>query len=147
MEKSILGPTRSASRRLDKFYKMNKNKFRIWDKKYKVWADPHCWRLNARGEVTWNRILSSPNGQEDFVIQQFIGMQDVKDKDIYEGDIVKDDCGYITTIQWGEIEYCGHFGFQQYNLDGKPSDFYGAIQSMFMEVVGNVFENPELMIK
>ncbi len=129
---------------------MTKNKFRIWDKKYKAWADPHCWRLNAQGEIVWNRLLNSPNGQEDFVIQQFTGAVDMKGREIYEGDILLSDSGDKSYVKWEPMQFMSdNFSFQEFDANDKPQSHYGCIDnpSLFKEVIGNVFENPELLIK
>ncbi len=136
---------------------MNKNKFRIWDKKYKAWADPHCWRLNAQGEIVWNRLLNSPNGQEDFVIQQFTGLVDKNGKEIWEGDFVKLPSfmvGGLEKIKQGEHNWLivwGDCGFSRVlatstrSLSKDDPDAFTEIKQIC--VVGNVFENPELLTK
>jgi len=145
---------------------INKNKFRIWDKKYKMWADPHRWRLNAQGEVTWNRILSSPNGQEDFVIQQFTGMVDKNGKEIWEGDIVKFykwNCpmpspnveDYLVSspkqiiygLGYGDYPTAGFCAISLFPTDLETGHQLNCMDSQNIEIIGNVFENPELLNK
>lgn len=74
-------------------------------------------------------------------LMQFTGLHDKNGKEIYEGDIVQwedtvDDgygCGYLTKIQEEVI-----FGGGAYNpISTMPSKYF--------EVIGNVYENPELL--
>ncbi len=131
---------------------MNKNKFRIWDKKYKQWADPHRWRLNAQGEVVWNRLLSSPNGQEDFVIQQFTGLVDKNSKEIWEGDIIEtiyNTVGIIYYEQTMSSFRILHNGNSIPLVVGRFTENNNSptISLTAQMIIGNVFENPELLTK
>jgi uncharacterized phage protein (TIGR01671 family) len=108
-------------------------KFRIWDEKY------HCWE---RGLMVYAENIIC----QGRIFTQFTGLLDKNGKEIWEGDIVKyrykfDEHGYVQNlkdvIKWNED--CAAFGigddwvlFSDYGLSG-------------IEVIGNVFENPELI--
>lgn len=65
------------------------------------------------------------------------GLKDKNGKLIYEGDILKDKYGCLHPISWN-IK-----GF--YETDTLAlAEFYKAIQED-MEVIGNIYENPELL--
>jgi len=139
----ILFPNPPAQKRKDKKMKQREIKFRAWNK--------HEERM-----ISWTEI---ENGSENtlkenfeqmekigFVLLQFTGLADKQGKEIYEGDIVKIFCGQ----EGGSGNY--EFNIIEFEGDGfkcKPSyeDLHSATINNFVEVIGNVFENKELLKK
>lgn len=123
-------------------------KFRIWDKLLKRFAvnteDAHVYQDEdfGAGVITV--------GGFNCVIQQFTGLLDKNGKEIYEGDLVN---FYIRGYPHGperedyenrEVWYCpdsAAFLFDKYYYDGWHG--YPAWDIKGIEVVGNIFENPE----
>ncbi len=74
----------------------------------------------------------------DVKLMQYTGLKDIAGYEIYEGDIVKDVSDGIV----GYIEYSdGGFVIVYDDIMEKLS----ADESAYLEVVGNIFENPELL--
>lgn len=67
---------------------------------------------------------------------QYIGAKDVNEVEIYEGDIVKSN-GKLHVVSYDE--YCAQFLF----CNDEEDMGYGNL--FIVEVVGNVYDNPELL--
>jgi hypothetical protein len=118
-------------------------KFRVWDPETKQWANPDYLECGNGGELMY--FGHTPN-RDKFIIQQFTGLLDKNGREIYEGDVFKDDNGEALIVKWGKIKYMGHQGFQFFLLDGSEYCFYGSMGNFNeKELVGNIFENPELI--
>ena len=118
-------------------------KFRAWDEKY------NCWDKSP--------ITCYP--YEDFkkqgrTIQWSTGLKDIDNKDIYDGDLVElhtaanDHAVGVKENHYGLYQI---YWDQKYKLkEIKPNWFLKVIDNdcanfNIMKVVGNVFENPELL--
>ena len=128
-------------------------KFRIWDKQLEKFMDEkNCFLLfvgNTDKYLAFNTkfgLYPIPDtGQKDlgwdkYVIQQFTGLKDKNNKEIYDGDIVK---FTLTTEQIGDVRWNGRYYVIYVKLLGPTPEFYPAPE--VSEIVGNIFENPELL--
>lgn len=86
---------------------------------------------------------------KELVLQQFIGLFDRNKKEIYEGDIIKFDIsgfphgpereiGLIGEVHFNSTLCCWCFGKDEYS-------FFDRIDKKSLEVIGNIFENSELL--
>lgn len=88
-------------------------------------------------------FLNRPN---DFVVQQFTGLKDNAGRDIYEGDIVtalSSDNKYNSVVEWDGID--GRWGFKSIRCKNMQYLYNLTAGCSRWEVVGNIFENPELL--
>ena len=118
---------------------IGKSKFKIWDKTHKkMFYYPDC------GVVALQNLFSLSN-LNDLVVMQFTGTTD-GEKDVFEGDIVDfedDSLGLAIVVL---REGCFLFKF----LNGRKKGYETCIKDWnfkdcFFSVIGNVFENPELL--
>ena len=117
-------------------------KFRVYISKYKILDTPDIINFNTQ-EVKYDSDYYS---LDDIELMQYTGIKDKKGKEIYEGDIVliridKTNILHKTIVKFkhgafiadiisdNDYIYLFHFGFNK-------DDF---------EVVGNIYENPELL--
>lgn len=69
-------------------------------------------------------------------LMQYTGLKDNNGREVYEGDVVKNEYGKVMDIQYDPRSTA--FGVGDY--------YFGTIGSgKILEVIGNIFENPELL--
>ena len=119
-------------------------KFRIWDTNAKQWLILNA--ADLRFYLDGGRILSLE--MTGLIFQQYTGLNDKNGREIYEGDILfcsaEQMCANNTPIQYKS----DYYAVVEYN---PPSFVLHDIAKMSpvhwngCEVVGNIFENPELI--
>ena len=121
-------------------------KFRIWDKNYNGFLC--CGGLIKHGMellYMWEEQLVS---DKDCTVQQFTGLQDKNKKDIYEGDIIK--YSWVDSIIVPPTKHSAikevKWLKNQFTILEHPCSFGAVHFSHFKkEIIGNIFENPELL--
>jgi len=121
---------------------MRKFKFRVWSHNLKHFLNGGVV-IQLDGQIDEVRAGEFLGEEPNAVIQQFTGLLDKNNKDIYEGDILK--C--IGHDGW--FDSIGYY----YNMEVKfklipsgDSDIAGYIHiPQNREIIGNIFENPELL--
>ena len=142
-------------------------KFRVWDKIDKRWDNEY--HIASDGEICmpWDAAADEPSRLE---VSLSTGLTDKNGKEIFEGDILQFDDGVIEGRQteFGRTEVCfgdyddsemdygspafgwyisGYYGYHR--VSGK-SDSYDSEESILTlsekyEIIGNRYENPELL--
>ena len=119
-------------------------KFRAWDKleerfiKCDEGYQGH-YVLSLKGEF---HNLQNGSGGKEYVVQQYTGLKDKNNKEVYEGDLVECD-DVIRGRMYGEVVYDNdHGAFRIVFTYFLQWTFYKAEN---IEVIGNIFENPELL--
>jgi uncharacterized phage protein (TIGR01671 family) len=144
---------------------MRQIKFRAFDKENKVMSEPfsleQIWSPSFSSEHavygwgTFNPFeLQMWVGEsdkhpanikfEDYEPMQFTGLTDKNGKEIYEGDIIVESDFINDRSMFTVVEY-GHFDNDYEDIFGfKITSFF---ESEKVEVIGNIYENPELLTK
>lgn len=116
---------------------MREIKFRAWDGAIMLDSG---FSINPHGHAYNIREEHSPH----FKLMQYTGIKDKNGVEIYEGDILNcvDDHG-LTSIE--KVEY-SEYGFEPFtNQTGDLADCYSEFNYDSFEVIGNIYENPELL--
>jgi len=98
--------------------------------------------LNPNKGERWSRGVIEDSTSTAMFREQYTGLKDRKDKDVYEGDIIKspnwNPSRYKVIFQEGEFCFV--------SFDGGENPYTNPIHYVnYFEVIGNIHENPELI--
>jgi len=112
---------------------MREIKFRAWDIEEKKFIDKNYGlEISLDGQTSYPHYDSEIEAK--VILMQYTGLKDKNGVEIYEGDIVKHDSGWIDEIKWDFI------------TDGGPTCGWGFYDyGDRIAVIGNIYENPELL--
>ena len=112
---------------------MREIKFRAWDKKEERMTD-------VLGVIDFSSMFNQSE-DENLILMQYTNLKDKNGKEIYEGDVVKMQSGYLYVVEY----YEGSFWV---NPIKGPKDLINYYLFNFVhqaEIIGNIYENPELI--
>ena len=110
-------------------------KFRVWDKRENKGMSTQNMLYDAQLHHLWQDFVDYPGSYE---LMQYTGLTDKNGKEIYEGDIINLKFGELNAnlvVKWDK--YMG----LKYHNGGWTSLVHVETHG---EVIGNIFENPEL---
>ena len=128
-------------------------KFRAWLKEEKKMVNVETIDFSEKSiqHLEKNEIIDAyllrTTFLEDIDLMQYTGLKDKNGKEIYEGDILKYNFPYdgrlkhISLVKFVETE--ASFGIK--DIYGNEIPLYRITANNYFEVVGNIYENPELL--
>ena len=136
---------------------MREIKFRAWDTVMKDWVPmgvnhiSDLVRIKATKKKGEFLIDTFDSGSRRLILMQFIGLKDCNGKEIYEGDIIKYHYFYFADGSEIEKEHVCSVKYDDSfaNFDAMDKEgfahFLGNASDDGIEVIGNIYENPELL--
>lgn len=114
------------------------------------WVNEGYLGIDADGDLSYNDHGNGmykisweyPESLEDYIIQQYTGLKDMNGVEVYEGDILRCPKSWMYdemngVIEWYKNKYC--FINKEYDIRWVYADYES------LEVIGNIFENKELI--
>jgi uncharacterized phage protein (TIGR01671 family) len=133
---------------------MREIKFRAWDKKFKIMINPTDSFADYIGfdgtihEIGEYSNYSGGGKTDEDVSKQYEVMQWTGIKDIFEGDIVSariasDKARFVGYVHYLNCQYwVNYIGYESYYVE-----LMSLVNAEYepIEVIGNIYQNPELM--
>ena len=123
-------------------------KFRAWDKRKSVMREVAVLHFTKGGKVNSIEYWKTPSELKSYhvrnlVLMQSTGMKDKNGVDVYQGDIIRCTRGCPHEVIWLE-KYGGTFfgGMPAWYLSGLSNGYSWTGRE---EVIGNIYENSELL--
>lgn len=119
-------------------------KFRFWDRVHQCWLNPDEAMVYGNGAVAWDGQWVT--GEVDVV--RFTGLTDKNGKEIFEGDVVN-----ISAPEWEYQSYTRQEVFMDARgwypwtdvTDEIGASYLASDNPKDIEVIGNIYESPELL--
>lgn len=129
-------------------------KFRAWDEEMEMMVyqgddeiyicfDGEKWKLLDYSRTLWEtdeygmNEIEQPGEVENIEVMQYTGMKDIKGVEIYEGDILQSEHYFRYQVVFkGDCWRCESL---------KNSRFKNRFIGRDLKVIGNIYENPELL--
>ena len=115
-------------------------KFRAWLKDVQEMIPVHDIKFNGNiglinTQLAWRMF-------NEIELMQFTGLHDQNGKEIYEGDICRDEDG-LGVIYWEKD--CWMYGFVLFDSSYKSDGYMLREMADDCEIIGNIYENHELL--
>lgn len=145
---------------------MREIKLRAWDKRHKRMRPVLEIHWSTHGEaylvtvptkaayIKGKPVVICEASPERMILMQCTGLHDKNGKEIFEGDILRNDVGDLGIVRFGKLPLdksgdcvCSYLAFyvECRGQIGRAPSFECAEIGDWMEIIGNIYENPELM--
>lgn len=126
---------------------MREIKFRVWneDTKEMLEIQKHSFKTNKSMPYGWNMQYEFDG------LMQYTGLKDKHGKEIYEGDLCKSYNGYIQEVVWKDNSWMYKMKVnKKYQGEAYVEIVYSSMgdtshRNFGDEIIGNIYENPELV--
>ena len=148
---------------------MSELKYKLWDNELAEWCGADFMAVMPNGDIVTsmfdrNGILEVPtvhsrnaDGVRKFSVVQWTSLKDKNGVEIYEGDILNlkwvddGDAWERVEVIWSDAGFRMLFDYISYDPshpiltdDSRLADIWDDTDVLGVEVIGNIYENPEL---
>lgn len=126
-------------------------KYRAWDKEFKEMVQVDALLLDEQAiKATYKNGSVTKEDMKNYILMQSTGLKDKYGKEIFEGDITTngkdivnviknhETLGFYTLIDGREIFFGNEMSIEKLEKDVE-------VFSKVAEIIGNIYENPELL--
>lgn len=126
---------------------MREIKFRAWSRKFKemIYKENTLYSIDVHGNTVWKDSVDD----EVAILTQFTGLKDKNGKEIYEWDLFQVAKNHVYQVKYstgGENNYEWHGACFILFIDDEKKFPFDEWAMEHGEVIGNIYENPELLV-
>ena len=126
---------------------MGEIKFRAWDKVNKKMRNDFFVRADG-WVMSGGKFVNTTHKKQKFIIMRSTGLKDNYGNEIYEGDILGEEKESFAVVVWIEEETRFGLKFPNGHIDKSRMtliDWFDNWKYRNWRVIGNIYENPELL--
>lgn len=129
------------------------SKFRLWDKRFSEFVKDFFvsedGKIYKKSTDTGYGIAISRETSDEVILMHSTGLFDKNGKEIFEGDILKSEQRDLIVVKLRQYAFTGLHGtkiqFLGYNIILKEG--YKKMKTIEREIIGNIYENADLLSK
>jgi hypothetical protein len=121
--------------------KMHRMNFCLYESGNSGWGGEGKTFALPPGQQSLHRAYTAMN-LDDLSVMQFTGLHDKNGKEIYEGDLLRYD-DWLWEVRWGNNKAAFYLCSRE--TDIRQDEHPNQHDARLSEVIGNIYENPELL--
>ena len=116
--------------------------------KFRAWVESDKAMIQHREVIERAHLQFNDSLNHSDIVMQYTGLKDKNGKEIYEGDITNyGEVKWFNSLCWdggGSMHSGFYFDMVQYDPEIQELDYHIGFDEE-IEVIGNIYENPDLL--